>query len=292
MEPIRLDQDEVRSRAPVARTVSEKASKKRATPPPGQPESGATLGGGKGLLLVLVIALALGGVFWLQMQQQKQLDTLSVAFNEADSYIRQSKLSLARFEGQLSETGEVMQQSGATVSNRLGALEVANKKLEKAVEDRDRKAINALEADVARLQGLSKPLPAALEALSKTQTAVKTQLASLDAAQASVKAELQTIQTALAAEQTAREAIVQQVDAHNARARQEQQLAWDEVRARLDKLEGQAGKQAEAQAMLQRLASIEEAIKAIDAARTQINARLLNLTGRVDQLQGGGVPTP
>jgi len=150
MEPIRPDDDEVRTGVP-GNNVEER--KKREAPVrksadnggPGKPagRSGkASGGGGSGRSAVLLIALLIvagaAGAGWYQ--QEQRIQALEGQLEEADYWARQSKLALARFEGELSETGENLQERGQSIEETL-------------VSHRER--LNTADSEIAKLWGVA-----------------------------------------------------------------------------------------------------------------------------------------
>src|SRR5690554_8119187 len=125
MEPICSDDDELiadepfgaaepRETAPgkqepvKADKPKQKAEKPPKPPrPPKQDKAGGS-GGGSGLVWLLLLVVAAGaGAGWYF--QEQRIQALEGQLEEADYWARQSKLALARFEGELSEAGGAWQ---------------------------------------------------------------------------------------------------------------------------------------------------------------------------------------
>src|SRR5690606_16239443 len=122
MEPIRPDDDELRAEAPFGgaeprkpEASKEKPAVKKENPPKAPKEAkqpggrGGHNGGGSLMVWVLLILVAaMAGAGWYV--QEQRIQALEGQLEEADYWARQSKLALARFEGELSETGESLQE--------------------------------------------------------------------------------------------------------------------------------------------------------------------------------------
>src|SRR5690554_2206277 len=129
MDSIRPDDDELRTREPVA-GKSNKPKRKPVVPEnrdsaggkgnsPGSGQQKASRGSGPvGLLIVLLLIVTAGGA-WFGWQMQQKLEAVESQLEEADYWARQSKLALARFEGELSETGESLAETGSSIDERL-----------------------------------------------------------------------------------------------------------------------------------------------------------------------------
>lgn len=145
MEPIRPDDDEVRTGsagskpeeklsaqreprgAEKAAAAEKPSASQRGDAGAGGPrkpagKAGKSSGGGgsgRGVMLGvgLLIVAGAAGAGWYQQEQRIQM--LEGQLEEADYWARQSKLALARFEGELSETGESLQEKGQSIEDRL-----------------------------------------------------------------------------------------------------------------------------------------------------------------------------
>ena len=134
MEPIRPDDDELRAERPIGSAEPKKPADRKpkassaggAEPPREKPaarQKGGNGGGRRGssamLWVLLVVVAAAAGAGWYTQEQRVQ--ALESQLEEADYWARQSKLALARFEGELSETGENLRFEAAPPAafNRL-----------------------------------------------------------------------------------------------------------------------------------------------------------------------------
>ena len=313
MEPIRPDEDELRAEPPIGagearkpRTSKEHepgrgASKAKA---PGAAAGSGGGGGRGGRILVwgaiFGVAVAAGAGWYSQSQRIAALES---QLEEADYWARQSKLALARFEGELSETGESLQERGASLEEKIAAnaekVETANSEIRKlwvVANERNRKQ---LEEHGQRLSVLDQNLADTGKSVSDLETTVeqvRTRLAG-DIAQLSQK-----LETSVAAlEQANSEAtsqltrlsqqigdIDQVVESRIRRFEQEQKLGIDGIESRLTSLEartdGLAGA-GDVQALRNRLAELARTVESIDASRAQLTSRLVRLSEEVNQLR-------
>ena len=313
MEPIRPDEDELRAEPPIgageARTP--RASKEReagrgapkARPPGAVAGSGG--GGGRGgrvLVWGAIFGLAVAaGAGWYS--QSQRIAALESQLEEADYWARQSKLALARFEGELSETGESLQERGASLEEKIAAnaekVETANSEIRKlwvVANERNRKQ---LEEHGQRLSVLDQNLAETGKSVSDLETTleqVRTTFAG-DIAQLSQK-----LETSVAAlEQANSEAtsqltrlsqqigdIDQVVESRIRRFEQEQKLGIDGIESRLSSVEartdGLAGA-GDVQALRNRLSELARTVESIDASRAQLTSRLVRLSEEVNQLR-------
>ncbi|WP_162628865.1 hypothetical protein [Marinobacter bohaiensis] len=299
MEPIRPERDEVRAGKP-----QKQERKEKKTPSSNStPEIAVTRANGKGgmaplLLILLILAIAAGGWGWYS--QKQQIDQLSERLQEADYWARQSKLALARFEGQLSETGENLEQKDSTLDDLRKEVKTANSEIRKlwaVANERNKEAINANKAALAYLEETTSNLKNDLGEQVKSMQGNVDELASTVEARAETVAGLQSrlddLQPRLTEVEKTAEGMSDTVTRRLERFGREQDLARQELVARVDSLENGSGNMGSLENQLsatqQRLSEIENAIDAIDAARAQLNSRLIRLDEAVTSLrrQGG-----
>ncbi|WP_165856700.1 hypothetical protein [Marinobacter sp. JSM 1782161] len=299
MEPIRPERDEVRAGKP-----QKQERKEKKTPSSNStPEIAVTRANGKGgmaplLLILLILAIAAGGWGWYS--QKQQIDQLSERLQEADYWARQSKLALARFEGQLSETGENLEQKDSTLDDLRKEVKTANSEIRKlwaVANERNKEAINANKAALAYLEETTSNLKNDLGEQVKSMQGNVDELASTAEARAETVAGLQSrlddLQPRLTEVEKTAEGMSDTVTRRLERFGREQDLARQELVARVDSLENGSGNmdslENQLSATQQRLSEIENAIDAIDAARAQLNSRLIRLDEAVTSLrrQGG-----
>lgn len=300
MEPIRPDEDELRAERPTGSAEPAKAAARA----PGKEKGRAGGGNGRGgaVLWLLVIAVAVAAaVGWYS--QHRQIQALESQLEEADYWARQSKLALARFQGELSETGENLQERGASLSDQLAEqkqlLETANSEIRKlwaianernkqrldqhqeriaAVEAglaEDDKALAALEASVEKARST---LSTDLEAL-KGQT--ETSISALQAANSEATGQLTRLTQKMAE-------VDQVVESRIRRFEQEQKLGIDGLESRVSALEKETDSLAgdgRLRALQGELASLKQTVESIDASRSQLTSRLIRLSEEVNQLR-------
>lgn len=324
MEPIRPDQDELRAKNTKRRSESGKTEKKPGngnTRPPRRPEPDDLKKSKKGgprtgfLAFLLVVVVIVSGLGWYT--QAKRIDQLSSKLEQADYWVRQSKLSLARFEGDLSETGENLKQRGSSLEDRVGGIEKQVKtadseigKLWAVANERNKEAIKTNQETLAALQENMSEAQKTSDDLKNKQSAESTRLDTLDAGQKDQSETLETLTGTLEAQTVkmdnlggnlksmqssvsglkSRVAAVEKgraeqdasVKTRLNRLRREQSLAMDELAARLSRLQKSSDGNGDVK---ERLQQVEGAIKAIDASRAQLNARLIRLGQEVDTLR-------
>lgn len=293
MEPIRPEHDELRAdRRPDEPTPKEGRNTKAS---PNKKGGGRGRGGvSTGVLSVLlIIVTTAAGIGWYHLTGRLQALESEVA--EADQWVRQSKLALARFEGELSETGESLQEKGSTLSDRIAGLEeqadTADSEIRKlwgVSNDRNRKAIESLKSGLAKARdGLSSVRSTLsdvqqeagarsdrLDAQADQLSTIEENTSGLPEAVSDLKARLSKLEQSLTS----------QVDG----LRQEARLARQELSARMDRVSSSASNDSELASVRERLGKVEEAIEAIDASRAQLNSRLIRLQNEMDNLGSGG----
>lgn len=303
MEPIRPDDDELRGKKRPTKTPEKKPEKPekpkapKAEVAPRKQKAGK--GGGSGaavwmLTLLLLAGFALGGVVWFD--QQQRVKALEAQLEEADYWARQSKLALARFEGELSETGESLEQTGASMAEQLQAHSVrlasADEEIGKLwvlAKDQNRKQLTEQRARIDELESGLTGQREALTALQAEMGALGERLDS-DLAGTNKRMDEQNAEVVARVDELAGQVagVGDLVEQRLQRFAQERRLADEEVQTRLQALERQSGRQAEAGELEQaraRLAELEETVKSIDSSRSQLTSRLVRLADEVDELQ-------
>lgn len=319
MEPIRPDDDELRAeprKAAAQRPEPEKTRPSAGRPtatgggkPPGGGKHGKGGKGSSGLLWILVLVVGLAGLAgWYQ--QKQRIDAMSSQLEEADYWARQSKLALARFEGELTETGEDLQERGTTIEQQLkdqkALIETANSEIRKlwvVANERNRSQLEAHTKAIESLTATADSLTTQVESNSSDVGTLKTGLdetrervASLTEttaaqgrrleAQATLDSELQASIQALRGELNQ---IESQVEQRLQRFIQEQKLAAGGLEGRVSALESDLAELERAQSQINqteaRLDQVENAIESIDASRAQLTSRLVRLSEQVDQLR-------
>ncbi|WP_100639411.1 hypothetical protein [Marinobacter salexigens] len=318
MEPIRPDDDELRAERPIGapekKTPVQKKPKSSAEgdggksrpPKPGK-GNGSGNGGGTGrsglaVLWLLVIAVAVASVAGWYSQNQR-LQILEGQLEEADYWARQSKLALARFEGDLSETGETLQERGASLT---GQLEAQKKQLDVADSEIRKLWVVANERNKNRLEDHQKRIAAAETGLTESKKALTDMGATVEKVRASLSVDVAALskqtETSVAALETANRQATEQltvlskqladvdqvVERQVRRFEQEQKLGISGIEGRLSvlekKLAGLSDNDTE-RALRSELASIKRDVQVIDSSRAQLTSRLVRLSDEVNQLR-------
>jgi chromosome segregation ATPase len=261
--------------------------------------------GGAGILWLLVIVLAsvAGGGWYIQGQRIQALEN---QVEEADSWVRQSKLALARFEGTLSETGENLQEAGVSLDEQLALqktrLDNADSEIRKLwviANERNKQqaaAISELETalgenrnDLVSLQASVASAETALSEAVKRQQSERTELA---AGVLAVQTSASSLKTELAAANQKTETLAKSVDERIAtsirRFEQEQKLTSSSIESRIAALEKEvtsttSGNRLEA--VKREVVELKKTVEVIDSSRSQMTSRLVRLSQEVNDLQ-------
>lgn len=318
MEPIRPDDDELRAERPVGAREQKAPVQKKPTSSaegtggkskPPKPAKGGSNdnGGGSGrsslaVLWLLVIVVAIASVAgWYSQNQRIQM--LEGQLEEADYGSRQSKLALARFEGDLSETGENLQERGASLTDQI---ESHKKQLDEADSEIRKLWVIANERNKKRLDDHQERIAAAEAGLAESKKALADVGATVEKVRTSLGADVasltkQTETSIVALEDANRQAaeqlttlnkqladVDQVVERRVRRFEQEQKLGISGMEGRLSALEkkladvsGNDG----GRALKNELAAVKKNVQAIDSSRAQLTSRLVRLSEEVNQLR-------
>lgn len=329
MEPIRPDDDEVRT-GPAGSKPEEKLSAqreprgaekaaaaekpsapKRADAGPGGPrkpagKAGKSSGGGgsgRGVMLGvgLLIVAGAAGAGWYQQEQRIQM--LEGQLEEADYWARQSKLALARFEGELSETGESLQEKGQSIEDRLATqgerLDTADSEIRKlwgVANDRNRKRLDdhesrleSLRSDVDDGKDGRESLAASVEdlesgmtsRLDKIETDLEKQITALRETGQENASRLTELDESLSG-------VDEMVERQLQRFEREQKLTIDGLESRIASLEKATedlSSSGQLDAVRGDLAELEKTVSAIDSSRSQLTSRLVRLSEELNDLR-------
>ncbi|WP_417513760.1 hypothetical protein [Marinobacter sp.] len=317
MEPIRPDDDELRAERPFGAAEKKAPAQKKPKSsaeaaggkpkPPKPPKSSGNSSGGSGrsglaVLWLLVIAVAVASVAGWYSQNQR-IQTLEGQLEEADYWARQSKLALARFEGDLSQTGESLQERGASLAEQIGSqkkqLDEADSEIRKLwaiANERNKKRLDEHQERIAAAEaGLVESRKAAADVgstVEKVRTSLTADVAALTKQTETSIAALEssnrqaTEQLTLLSKQLAD--VDQVVERRVRRFEQEQKLGISGIEGRLSALEkklAQASDNDRDQALRNELAALKKNVQAIDSSRAQITSRLVRLSDEVNQLR-------
>ncbi|MGO2136671.1 MAG: hypothetical protein ACTH3S_14725 [Marinobacter sp.] len=315
MEPIRPDDDDLRAERPVGSSQKKAPAQKKPKPsadgsvdqpkPPKPAKGGKSNSGGGGggsslavlWLLVLVVAVASVAGWYFQNQQ---IQMLEVQVEEADYGARQSKLALARFEGDLSETGESLQESRASLAEQVKAqkkqLDAADSEIRKLwviANERNKKRLNDQQERVAAIEaGLAESEKAMADigsAVEKVRTSLGSDLAALTKQTETSVAALEDANRQ-AAEQLTKLSkqlanVDQVVERRVRRFEQEQTLGISGIEGRLSALEKKLSSRSDVKDLKNELAALKRNVQAIDSSRAQVTSRLVRLSEEVNQLR-------
>jgi chromosome segregation ATPase len=318
MEPIRPDDDELRAerpfgaseqKAPVQKKPkpsAESAGGKSKPPKPakggGNDKGGGSGRSGLGVLWLLVIAVAVASLAGWYSQNQRIL-MLEGQLEEADYWVRQSKLALARFEGDLSETGESFQERGASLGDQIDSQK---KQLDEADSEIRKLWVIANERNKKRLDDHQERIAAAESGLAESKKALADVGSTVEKVRTSLGADVaaltkQTETSVAALEDANRQAseqltslskqladVDQVVERRVRRFEQEQKLGISGIEGRLSALEKKladlSGNDRDRE-LVNELAAVKRNVEAIDSSRAQVTSRLVRLSEEVNQLR-------
>jgi len=311
MEPIRPDDDELRAERPVGATKPVRPEGDGRQPPaevaPGRArrkhsDAGRSRPGGSVLqwLLLLVVAGAASAGWYLQ---ERRLQGIESQLEEADYWVRQSRLALARFEGDLSETGESLQERGSSLEEQLVShgerLDTADSEIRKlwvVANERNKQRLNDHQA---RISSFSEQLAEAEKAVADLAATSRQERAGLAGDLAQLSERLDGSLKALEQTGQEREELLlslsqkveqfdQLVDNRLRRFEREQNLAQEGLEGRVSSLEAAASGAAasgDLKALRDELAQLRQTVEAVDASRAQVTSRLVRLSDEVNQLR-------
>jgi len=326
MEPIRPDNDELRAERPDSPMGSAKAaasakpaSTSQSKPPKpletpkaaagGGSKGSSNGGGGAGILWLLVIVLACvaGGGWYIQSQR---IQVLESQVEEADSWVRQSKLALARFEGTLSETGENLQEAGVSLDEQLASqktrLDTADSEIRKLwviANERNKQLLEQQAAAISELEtalgknrndlvSVQASVASAETAMSEAVKLQQGERAELAARVSAVQTSASSLKTELAAANQKTETLAKSVDERIAasirRFEQEQKLTTSSIESRIAALEKEVTGTASGnrlEAVQREIAELKKTVEVIDSSRSQMTSRLVRLSQEVNDLQ-------
>lgn len=326
MEPIRPDNDELRAERPGGPASSTRPAGSAQRAPAGgeklaQSAHAAQIAatgesrvndkgkGGVGFLWLLVFLLAcLAGAGWYLQEQRIQV--LERQVEEADNWVRQSKLALARFEGTLSETGENLQQAGVSVGEQLASqqarLDTADSEIRKLWVVANERNKQQLEQQAAAIGNLETALDENRQNLAAVQAAIKiaetalndaleqqqAERAELAARVAAAAAGTLSIKNELARVDQKTDALASSIDERIAapirRFEQEQKLTTSSIESRIAALKKEISGLASGNrlaAVRRDLASLKKTVEIIDSSRSQMTSRLVRLSQEVNNVQ-------
>ena len=145
------------------------------------------------ILLLLIMLIASLGLSYLYWQQSQTVASLEQRLLSADEFIGQSKLLFARLEGEVSETGAELLQTGTSAEKKMAFLESEVRKLWGVAYDRNRKTLQEHTKELESIQkataSVKKKIAAQETTLAKVQAESKKGLSMLDGRVASLSGE-------------------------------------------------------------------------------------------------------
>lgn len=295
MEPIRPDKDELR------------ASREGEGRPSPSKKAGKKAGGRGAVLYLALLALAVvGAAGWYQ--QSQRIAQMESQLEEAEYWARQSKLALARFEGELSETGEDLQEKGQSIEERFSAqsqrLDTADSEIRKlwgVANDRNKSRLNAHESRLDKLDQTAQSLAQAQKLAASERQSLVTKVGELKKSLGSELASLESQLNQRLASQSERlgsqGADIEQAQAALAtvdesvqqlkRSQREQSLTMNGLDGRIAALEKttRSLSDKDIESLRSDLASLKQTVSAIDASRAQLTSRLVRVSEEVSQLR-------
>ncbi len=290
MDSLRPDRDEVDSfqrsrKAGSARKSDNKSNKKleRAAPMSESRSSKVKKTGSNTALWLMIVLIVAGTSFlgWGYYEQRVQVNVLNAELNETLVFVRQSKLLMARFEGQLSETGAEMSESGTDTQEKIKFLDAEVRKLWGISYDRNRKTIgsNAVEikknsSELKQLLSTNKKLVEGNKVLVQSN---KKHSENLSRA------------TKMIGDQ---QSLVETLKSEQAGLKKKSELLSDEIKqigdassVAIQAIRNEIKLLSQTNGMEGRLEQTEVAIEAIDASRLQLNERIVTLDRKLNDVQ-------
>jgi chromosome segregation ATPase len=168
MEGLRAERDEAKAYQNKAGKTGQRQSAAQAGRAPSQPPKST----GNGLMassVLIILVLLSGFLSWSVFNQQQTISQLELELADTVNFITASKLLMARFEGELSDTGAEVTQSGSSATKKLAFLDSEMRKLWGVAGDRNKKAI-------AENKQIASELLSAMTELTKEQAGFASQM--------------------------------------------------------------------------------------------------------------------
>ena len=270
----------------------------------GKPGKGPGGGGpGRGAMWAIALLVVAGAAAVGWYQQEQRIQVLEGQLEEADYWARQSKLALARFEGELTETGENLQEKGQSIEERLDSqdnrLDTADSEIRKlwgVANDRNRKRLDAHESQLESLRTAIDEGKSARETLTASVEKLETEVASrvtrlesdLEKQITALRETGQENASRLTKLDEALAGVDQLVERQLVRFEREQKLTIDGLESRIAALEEETGNlssNGQLAAVRSELAELKRTVASIDSSRAQLTSRLVRLSEEVNDLR-------
>ena len=216
------------------------------------------------IALVCVLMCVSGALVWGYMQQEQRVSQLDRDLKDAVGFVSQSKLLIARIEGELSETGEELEQSGSAASSKLAFLDSEMRKLWAISNGRNKKAIAA---NTEGRENLQKKIAEQGKQLANAEKSLDVFESSFQRVEASLRS-LETKMSLVSGEMA---------------------ITRESVSEEMGVLKAEVSGLRSLQTQIQ---ENKKAIAAIDSSRKQVNERLVRLSEQLNQLQLQAKPGP
>lgn len=215
--------------------------------------------------MVVVLLVACGALAWAYMDQAARVSDLKEELDDAIGFVSQSKLLMARLEGELNLTGEQLEQSGSAAQKKLAFLDSEMRKLWGVSNDRNKKAIKSNADELAKLES----------AIAKTNKSYAAQLKQLEQGQKSFESVLLSVQSEL-----------KSLASQSSLVSGELAIIRESVNEDLDAMRGDLNTFNVLNKSLKGgLDDNKQSIAAIDSHRKQLNERVIALDRNVNALQ-------
>lgn len=271
MDGLRPEVDElVRFKNRAAGSVKESPKQNKPKPakePKAKPASGSGLSGV--LILLVIAAFAVFG--WYSWQQQQEIDRLSARLGDASGFMDQSKLLIARLEGKLSETGEVLAETGTSAEKKLAFLDSEMRKLWGVSNDRNKKSIEENQAALASLE----------TQLDKLQKSYSAETKSLKQDLLAVTSEMKEVLKLAQSFESKVNGVANQISAFRADQESINSSMKNQLAQQKQLVEGFKN---DTKSYLERLAKVDLSLESINASRRQLNERVVDMDKKLNDV--------
>lgn len=239
-------------------SADERPDRRRSTgvPPkkPGKPapENNSPKGGSGAmvwLLLVLILVLAGGGIWQFQLMQKELMATRAE--------LKSAQESLQQVTGEVSATGENLDQSGSALRSELKVVNSEIRKLWDVANKRNKKWIVINKDNVVKATRIAEGAAGDAEKANKSITGIKSQVREMD-----------QLMKAISTEQVA--------------AQSEATASMETLRKQMADIQALMEDQKKLMAELnKKVENQQQAVKSVDAFRQQVNRKIQQLEGTV-----------